>query len=313
MQRESRLALAMAMTLLLGSTVGACRLLPGADAAIHEVTAVAPGEAAGSVQVTVTDYDVDPPKDWKLILDERGEITHLSPPPAPPSAHLQACAGAECYRVVTGELRVQVSHDSGATFGEAWRVASHTRRHLAADYARLGDPLIHLSSRSVVVRSVARGHVVFVANGRDGVLYRDVVGGWHRLGMPTGGEGVYFKQPPRLDTDPEPLDARPFVGGAAFLVVLLVGAITGAIRRALPPLRAAAVLGIAAVAGTIDGLAARFPDVGMFPGYFYSAVIILPTLACAMVIAFVVAVTAGRPTRPREVPPGLRRAPPTHR
>jgi len=296
-QRMARVALVLAI----GVGAAGCQLIPGANAITYEVSAVAPGEAAGNVLVTVAEYGAGGPNLRQWTLDDRGQIApgQRPSPPAPPQ--VEDCAGMDCYRVVTGQLQVQESHDSGATYTTVWQVAGHTRRELASAYDGLGDPAIHLSSRAVVVHATAGGHVVFVADGRDGVLYRNVDGTWHRLGIPMGGEGVYFQRPPRLDTDPSGMDPGPLVAAVMVLLVLLVGGVTAGVRRTLPLWRAVVVLVIAAAAGVIAGFAAGFPDVGMFPGYVSGGMIILATLLCAAGLAVVVAAAARKPsTRPRE-------------
>jgi hypothetical protein len=208
------------------------------------------------------------------------------------------CAGVDCYRVIAGQLRVDYSHDGGATYTTAWQVTGATRTALEHDYDRLGDPAVHLSSQSVVVHAVAGGHVVFVGDGRDGVLYRDVRGAWHRLGVPRGGEGAYFQRPPRLATDPKPLDPRPFVAALTGLVVLLAGGVGAAVRRSLTVTRACLLLAIATANGAVAWFAASFPDVGMFPGYVYGVLIIGLTLICAVALAVVVTTVPRRGPTP---------------
>jgi hypothetical protein len=86
----------------------------------------------------------------------------------------------------------------------------------AGGYYLRGDPVVHVSSTSVVVLRAPDGHVVYVANGRDGLLFRDVSGRWQRLGFPVlndAGE-VVFDPPTRMPvaprTDPTNLMAALF-------------------------------------------------------------------------------------------------------
>jgi hypothetical protein len=250
----------------------------------HEVTAVTDGSTDGTVVVTVAREDGLPSTSREWTLDDDGDISLLTEGPAGP-ARIEDCVDRYCYRAVAGALRVEVSQDGGATYETAWQVDGDTYAELARAYDRLGDPTLHLTSRAVVAHPVEGGHVVFVANGRDGVLYRDVAGAWHRLGIPMGGEGTYFQPPPPLRTDPRPADPRPYIGFAVLVIVLVMGLVRVAVRRSLPsPPRAGAVFAVAAVAGVIAGLAAGFPAVGMLPGFLYALMIIGATLACAIVL-----------------------------
>ncbi len=135
------------------------------------------------------------------------------------------CIVSECFRIVAGELSVERSADGGRTYTTVWSVTGPTYNALAHSYSALGDPAIHLSSRSLVALNGPRGIAVFVADGRDGVLYRNPAGQWRRLGVPTGGEGYYWAAPARLSTDPAP----PLLWPWAALIATVCYAVTAAL------------------------------------------------------------------------------------
>jgi hypothetical protein len=183
-------------------------------------------------------------------------------------------------------LRVEASGDGGKTYSVAWEVGSGTYTMLADSYPEVGNPTEHLSSRSVVVHEVAGGQVVFVANGRDGLLYRDVHGRWRRLGSPASGEGCCYYQPPlRIGSDPQPLDLTIYAVGVVVVAILLSGGITAMIRWTLPWTGVPAVIVLAVLAAYGTELAGHFPTVGMFPGFIYGVPLILVVLAGGVALA----------------------------
>ncbi|WP_446216494.1 hypothetical protein [Micromonospora sp. IBHARD004] len=268
---------------------------------INEVTEVRDGTAPGTVQVSVESRTARSHSSTSWTLDDEGSIQRRSDD-QPRPARTKGCADADCYRVVPGRLRVERRHGDTGAYTVAWEVGDATYRQLAAAQPDLGDPAAHLSSRSLVVHKVGGGHVVFVANGRDGLLYRDVTGGWHRLGSPQGGEGVYFEPPPRLATDPRPLDLTWYAVGVVVLVVLLSGAIPVARRRPFRFGPALMVVLVALAAGAVALLGARFPDVGMFPGVFYGVPVIFAALVLGSCCALLFAIAAGRGSRAGTIP-----------
>ncbi|HEY7223024.1 MAG TPA: hypothetical protein VH561_05335 [Micromonosporaceae bacterium] len=136
--------------------------------AIGEVTALSDINQTGQVLVRV---ERDGHTTWWSV-DDTTEATWLTDPiETVPSS--QDCAGQICYRVAGDALRVDVSQDGGATYTVAWQIDGDAYNLLAHTYPDLGDAAQHLSSRSVVVHATANGYVVFVANGRDGLLFRD--------------------------------------------------------------------------------------------------------------------------------------------
>lgn len=270
------------------------QLIGGPD--INEVTEIRDGTAPGTVQVSVSSRAAGQRSSTRWQLDDGGSIQNPSAD-QPRSARTEDCAHADCYRVVPGHLRVEQRHGDARGYTVAWEIGGATYRRLAEGLPDLGDPAVHLSSRSLVVHEVGDGHVVFVANGRDGLLYRDVAGGWHRLGSPRGGEGYYFDPPPRLPTDPRPLDLTWYAVGAVVLVVLSAGTITAAVRKSFRLRTVSKVIVVALAAGTVALLGAKYPDVGMFPGFFYG----VPVILAALIVGSGTALRIARRDGPREL------------
>lgn len=228
-------AIVIVLVLLSASCVGGCSAFQDTKA----ITAVQDGTLPGFVHVTEwqTGRGLIRPETggYEWVLDDRGKIVDpdrdaIYEDQVGPE-RTEACAGDDCYRVVPGQLRVETRHGLTAGYAVAWQVTGDTYRQLAHDHHHLGDPAAQLSSRSVVAHEVAGGHVVFVANGRDGVLYRDVRGQWHRLGIPSGGEGRYFEKPPRLATDSRLFDFTWYAVGVVVLAIAVAGAVAGVRRR----------------------------------------------------------------------------------
>ncbi|GGM57234.1 hypothetical protein ACFFX1_17400 [Dactylosporangium sucinum] len=252
--------------------------------AVGEVTAVVDGRRPGTVVVRTerdaltTRWLVD---DTAAATDVAGEADEV--PDVPRTAD---CVGTVCYRVATTALRVEASGDGGRTYSTAWEIAGATYTMLTETYPQVGNPEEHLSSRSVVVHAVAGGHVVFVANGRDGLLYRDVGGAWRRLGAPASGEGCCYYEPAlRVASDPQPLDLTRYAMAVVVLAILLSGAITAIRRRALRWTGAVAVLALAGFAGYGTRLAGHFPGAGMFPGFVLGVPLMLVMLAGGVALA----------------------------
>lgn len=251
---------------------------------LDEVTAVVDGSRPGAVVVR-TQGDSGT-RFW--LVDDAGEAAGFAraTDEVPAGPGTEDCAGTVCYRVAGTAMRVEASGDGGGTYSVAWEISRADYAVLAGSYPEVGNPAEHLSSRSVVVHPVAGGHVVFVANGRDGLLYRDVRGGWHRRGFPNSGEGCCFYDPPvRLASEPQPLDLTGYAVAAVLLAVLLSGGITAIVRRRLPWTGALALIVLAALAAYGTGLAGHFPTVGMFPGFIYGVPLILAILALSAPLA----------------------------
>ncbi|GIH09390.1 hypothetical protein Rhe02_74570 [Rhizocola hellebori] len=234
---------------------------------VHEVLAVTQGTRTGTVVIYVLEHG----QEAQWLIDDSGEALgrEAGDTGLDVTASTTGCAGQTCYRVAKTAMRVEASQDGGATYQVAWEVSGEDYQVLLEGYPDVGDPAEHLASKYVVVHQAATGHVVFVANGRDGLLYRNVKGEWRRLGSPASGEGCCYYVPPlRLASDPQP-GLSIYAIGLAVGAILVAGVVTMAARRRWRFTAVVAVVVLAALAGYGAKLAANFPDVGMFPGQLY--------------------------------------------
>lgn len=145
---------------------------------------------------------------------------------------------ARCYRVVAGRLRVEQSDDAGRTWRMAWEISDAQREPLARRYPDPGDVGKHFSSRQLAVAAGADGgHLVVVANGRDGYLVRRTDGRWERIGFPSsaGFAGPFRDGPPALgEVAPEQRQTDALLAAALALTLgflVLVAAAHAALRR----------------------------------------------------------------------------------
>lgn len=262
---------------------------------LTEVTAVVEGERPGTVVVESRWRDQEPSY-W--LVDDTGEALERVPERPTTTATVTACVDTTCYRVARTDLRVEASNDTGGTYGTSWEIDGRAYNKLVDTYPDVGDPADHLSSRAVVAHPVDGGHVVFVANGRDGLLYRDVRGEWVRLGFPAAGEGCCFYQAP-VSTDWKP---RPIVVLAVVVAVAATLSPTIVLaarrRRSWRWTDITGLLALAAMTGYGAAIAVRFPGVGMFPGWFYGIPLLAAVLACGPSIAVLFGSDETAPTRP---------------
>jgi hypothetical protein len=231
---------------------------------------------------------------WEL--DDSARILSTEIAPTSPAARIQDCASSTCYRVVV-PYRVEESGDAGVSFRLSYEVSGRDLERLARDLG--GAP----SVTAVVVKPVTGGHVVFVAAGLDGVLYRARDGQWRRMGVPRGGEGYYWEPTARLASEPAPPDRGPLIGLGAFLIIAVAGLAALAFRSAVRSRRMLVVLGLAAVSGLLSWAASYFPDVGMFPGVLYAAgsIALILTLALAVVVILAWQTPSGYDSRVRRM------------
>ena len=201
----------------------------------------------------------------------------------------QQCVLSVCYRVAPGRLAVEQSTDLGITWAPAWHLPDDVYADLVTSLHTPG-----LASLSLVVRAVPAGHEVFVANGRDGLLYRGPDGRWSRVGFPAGGEGIYYEPAPRLSSDPIAWGPR-VAATLPVLGALVAFAVRGRRDRRRGRLGAVVAVTVAGAMAAYGG--ARFPDVGMFPGVFYGFPIILGAILATTLVA------AGIPARRPASPP----------
>ncbi|RKE07454.1 hypothetical protein [Catellatospora citrea] len=281
----------VALTLLLVGGLAACGR--SAEPVTYEVTEV---DESGSDRVTVRVESSVPERGgrWEVELDGRivgasVRVFLVRPQPS-------GCAVRTCYRVVPGLLRVESGGDvTGWT--TAWEITGADYDRLAADYPALGDRAEHLSSRSIVVREVAGGHVVFVANGRDGLLYRSVNGLWHRLGIPRGGEGWYFEEPPRLASEPPPADPSWVVAVLVAVMLGVAGLLMMVVRRRWRAYDIGLTAGTAVVGGLLSYFACQVPGAGMFPAAMY-AVLLISAIVVVGLLVVLLGVGRGSATAP---------------
>ncbi|WP_336212526.1 sialidase family protein [Nonomuraea sp. LPB2021202275-12-8] len=134
-----------------------------------------------------------------------------------------------CYSIVDGLMRVMQSDDGGKTWTVSWEVPPAGVETLESTLAaaRSYGPI---RSNSLAVQPRAGGgHVVVVANGRDGVAVRDVAGTWRRLGF---GDGDLLSESGAVPLD-RPLDAggAMWIAALAALWTVLAGLAVQAVRR----------------------------------------------------------------------------------
>lgn len=260
-------------------------VFPARAPSIQVVTEVARGDAPHTVVVTtVTRSHSADYTDHFVMHDDggvygRGEALSAAGPVA------VDCAGSDCYRVVPGRLGVSHATGRDQPFVAVWGIDGDAYAHLAAHYRELNAP-VDLVSTSIVVEAVPGGHVVVVADGRDGVLYRDVTGAWRRLGVPMGGEGCcYFDAPPRLSTDGRPVNIGAFAAPVLGVIVLVVGLVPAGLRRRVSRARCVLVAFVAASGGLVAYRAFNNNGVGMFPPVLVDAVSTVLLLGALLPIA----------------------------
>ncbi|MFG1947351.1 hypothetical protein [Nonomuraea sp. NPDC048826] len=134
---------------------------------------------------------------------------------APSMGSRAACLREHCYRLVRDQVKVLRSGDGGRTWAPEWEIPRE--RVVMLERELIGDRQYEtgIASASLVVVDRPGGHVVVVANRRDGVAVRDVGGTWRRFGFTQDG-GL-------LESAAIPLD-RPADDGAEMLVAGLAAA-----------------------------------------------------------------------------------------
>ncbi|MEV6515260.1 hypothetical protein AB0M37_05670 [Micromonospora chalcea] len=146
----------------------------------------------------------------------------------------QQCSTASplrCYRLLPGRIRVEESDDAGRTWRLSWEITERQRQLLKARHEEAGPDGARITGQDLAVLDLpGGGHVVLVANGRDGFALRDADGGWRRIGFPNNS---WADEPPPLDRispgdrHHDPLSAFLLVVNLAALV-LVVSAVRAA-------------------------------------------------------------------------------------
>jgi len=177
----------------------------------------------------------------------------------------QSCLGQVCYRVIPGRLRVERSTD-GAHWQVAWEIRDGQYARLARVYPDLGAREDNLSSRNIVVAASGTGYVVYVANGRDGLLRIDADGHWERMGTFTLDGSL--DAPPALDSPYRDSEETAVILIGVATALLLFG--LGAAQRWSPAQRlggwvvsAMVVAPLAIVGGSLMAWLPRAPAAGV--------------------------------------------------
>lgn len=162
-----------------------------------------------------------------------------------------ACMEQRCYRLVADRMKVMESDDGGRTWRVSWEISPGRAKLLdrALDTARCCD---HHPLRSEALAVQVRpggGHVVVVANERDGVAVRDVGGTWRRLGF--AGFGSNLSTATAITQPGEHVDAETKVAVVVGLLILIVGAVLVSSVRPIP---LAVILGLG-----VGGAVMAFP------------------------------------------------------
>ena len=268
-----------------------------APSALPDVVSVAHGARPGTVLVQTE--DIDDVRDQYLVVDVDGHIVAAGTPTRQPVL-TEDCAGDDCYRVAQWSMEVDESHGATRAYRSAWSVTGVQYQRLVWSYYQSGAPELNVSSKSVVVLSAPDGHVVFVANRRDGLLYRDVGGGWHRLGTPrfttvgTRTTSVFY--PPTPLPVPLPRNPRLEVAAVFSVMLVLVAVLVCAWRRLRPGLLQTG--GIVAIGG-FEAWASAAVTTHYTQGRDLVFIDGLPVLTMMFVIGLLAAVTVltGRPFR----------------
>ena len=247
----------VAATLLLVGLLGACR--GWAEPATYEVTEV---DESGSDRVTVRVESSVPDRDerWegRPRRPHRGAV-RTGVPGAAAVLRLRGAGllprGAGTVAGGVGRRRHRLDHG----------VEIHRCRLRPA---RRGLPGAGRPGRAPVVEvdRGAGGHRRPCGLRRQRprrAAYRSVNGVWHRLGIPRGGEGWYFEEPPRLASEPPPADPSWLV---ALLVTVLLGVAgppTMVVRRMWRGYDIGLTAGTAVVGGLLSYSACQVPGAGM--------------------------------------------------
>ncbi|WP_203737131.1 hypothetical protein [Actinoplanes italicus] len=157
---------------------------------------------------------------WVATRDGR-TFDPSSEPVGTTSPQCSLAAPVTCYRVVPERMAVEIRTGTGP-WQESWGPTEKQMDELYDAYPDRGS--FRLESESLAVLDVPGGHVVAVANRRDGFAVREVDGTWRRIGFPT------------MPDDPAPVEfGKEAAGMFTFVLVVLLG---GLLLSAVPAWRA---------------------------------------------------------------------------
>ncbi|WP_181019642.1 hypothetical protein [Nonomuraea typhae] len=155
--------------------------------------------------------------------------------PAPePAGQRSGCVPRQpqrCYQLPGGALKVLKSDDAGVTWATEWEISPGRMEVLERAYGS------RPASLSLAVQATPRGHVVVVANGRDGIAVRDEDGTWTRYGYTGDGSALLTSQATSLDGgDYVAEELAAGVLGGLFVIIagLTIAARTRVLRWLVP-------------------------------------------------------------------------------
>ncbi|MFI9558938.1 hypothetical protein [Nonomuraea endophytica] len=144
-----------------------------------------------------------------------------APKPRNLAPRTSVCGAEFCYRIVAGRLKVERSADGERTWTSAWEVSPGRTEWLKRGHVGDGRPK-DPRSLALALQERPDGHVVVVANGRDGIVVRDTGGTWRRYGYGAGG-GLSTGAAVPLTGPGERVDGEMRVAVLAGLWMLLAG------------------------------------------------------------------------------------------
>jgi hypothetical protein len=131
-----------------------------------------------------TFVDTEPLPAWRHETGPGPSVSATAPAPSA-SAARQDCARSVpvvCYRVAGGYRIAVESRTGDGPWQESWGLSKAQWTALKDGYPY--EDSTHIESEALAVLDVPGGHVLVVANGRDGFAVRDEAGSWRRIGFP---------------------------------------------------------------------------------------------------------------------------------
>ncbi|MFI6505022.1 hypothetical protein [Nonomuraea typhae] len=155
-------------------------------------------------------------------------------PPHPAAGPRSGCVPKQpqrCYWAPEDTLKVMRSDDASVTWTTEWEISAGRAEVLQRAHG------VRPASLSLAVQATPRGHVVVVANGRDGIAVRDEDGKWTRYGYTYDGSGLLTAQATSLDGgDYVTEELAGGVLGGLFVIIagLMIAARTPVLRWLVP-------------------------------------------------------------------------------